>query len=71
MTPQPCSNLPQNQLLLAMLGGATLGVLLVAIASPATRRETRAAMLALGDRILGRTGKAAPHAGEEVVAVFI
>jgi hypothetical protein len=54
-----------------MLGGAVLGAILVAITSQATGREVRATLRALGNRLLGRTGKADPHAGEEIVAVFI
>jgi hypothetical protein len=71
MTPQSYSNLPQDKLLLAMLGGAALGVIFVAVASQATRKEVSATMRALKNRLLGRKGNAEAQDGEEILAVFI
>ena len=70
MTPQPGSKPPYDKLLVALLGGVALGALLVAVTSETTGREVRATFRALGNRLLGRTGKPADE-DELVEALFI
>ena len=71
MTTQPGSTLPYEKLLVALLGGVALGAVLVAVTSEATGREVRATFRALGNRLLGRTGKAGTAEDDLIEALFI
>ena len=58
-------------MLLSLLGGAYAGALVVALTTPASGKEARAGLKALGNRILGRLEAEDPATAGPVKMLFI
>ena len=58
-------------LLLALLGGATFGIVAVALTTPKSGKELKESLKALANRLKARGGELNRYEDEEPVAMFI